>query len=602
MGFLARIFGTSARKDYFPPPPADAPPQPQGEWNIVVNASGDRVTNRPPAATDFLARRPVDYIDGGTEPAFKKDPRLDEPHNALNLVDYEMRRERNREHLQKAVFLLSQTDDGRRLLHLAKDLKFKLVFDSDACAEANAVGICDYANKKIPLAEGRSAAEVALTLKHELQHMEDIKNGLDYNLNDTPRSAILANRALEGNARVSEAVAVAESLIGSPRGPERQFRTAALFNCMWNKLPEMAQATDAAMKDAAEGKWTSFAAKIFPAYFSETRTLAFYDDKYFQFIDKYVPDVSDSIAAVKKGYYDDRGGHNRRVETARGYANMLFTDDRWTPEKIAKVITIRQQAYLPADVADKKSFSLGNPAATALTPDAPALFAKLKENIKALLPESDKGALLDLPVMQQKPSSMPKPSPYGAHHSQLEPEAFTPIRMPDRIDGDIGSDGVARNAFFSKYFTDMKTNMPSGQTEIDRVNYTVLTYISHNKGIANLRGLVGNLLEAGLRAPIGAFPYEYLQDLWGRAVSGVRYPEAENRSSLSPQELKLFGHWKQMQENGMDPMWIDKDNKQLSWVARDSTQNFYGQMLADMIGEPPADARGRKPPEKALKS
>lgn len=126
--------------------------------------------------------------------------------------------------------------------------------------------------------------------------------------------------------------------------------------------------------------------------------------------------------------------------------------------------------------------------------------------------------------------------------------------------------------------------------------------ISHNKGIANLRGLVGNLLEADLRAPIGAFPQEYLQDLWGRAVSGVRYPEAENRSSLSRQVLKLFDHWKQMQENGMDPMWIDKDNKQLSWVARDSTQNFYGQMLADMLGEPPADAHGRKPFAKTLKS
>lgn len=582
MGILGRIFGQSARKNFFPPPPADAPPQPEGYWNIIVDENGERVTDRPAAATDFIARRPVEYIDGGTEPAFKKDPRQNETQNAQAMVDYEIRSNKNREHLQKAVFLLSQTDDGVRLLQKAKEMKFTLVFDSESCAEMNAVGLCDYANKKIPLAEGRSAAEVALTLKHELQHMEDISRGMAYDLSDTPRNAILVNRALEGNARVSEAVAAAEAMMGSPHGPARQFRTAALFNCMWNKNPEIAKEADAAMPDAAAGKWTQFAAKVLPAYFRETATLAYYDNNYYKYIEKFVPDVSNSIQQAKNGDYQHRAAHQRRVEQTKSNANTLFTHDRWTPEKLASLLTIRGLPY--TQDMGKKGFSLASDAAVALTEKAPALFEKLKKNIQAVLPESDKPAQLDLPVAKTEKPAVPAANPYARHASKLEPETeFAVIRLPNRVDGSKLTNGMRSHESTTQLFGDIMKNMNTGGTQTDRINYSVGQYLHHNRGVANVRGLVGNLLQAGLIAPLGAFPEEYTFDLCKRVMLSVR--EHNGRpADVSPHELKLLDHWQQMKDKGLDPMWIDAPNKQASWVARPTHhKDVYAEMLLSAL-------------------
>lgn len=581
MGILGRIFGQSARKNYFPPPPADGPPQPEGFWTMIVDENGDAVTNRAATAADFIARRPMPYIDGGTEPKFKTDPRKTEAENAQGMIDYDIRSHKNKEHLQKAVFLLSQTDDGVRLLQKAQQMKFTLVFDSDSCAEMGAVGLCDYNNKKIPLAEGRSAAEVALTLKHELQHMEDIEKGLSYSLSDTPRGALLVNRALEGNARVSEAVAAAEAMMGSPTGPARQFRTAALINVMWNKIPEMAKEADAAMNDAAQGKWTQFAAKVFPAYFRETPTLAFYDQSYFKFIDKYVPDVSQAIKAAKDGDYQHRAAHQRRVDQTRSNANTLFTQDRWTPEKTAALLTVRGMPYMQE--IGKKGFSLAADAAVALTEKSPALFEKLKANILVVLPESNKPALLDLPVAKPA-SAAPRPAnPYAAYVSKLEPATFAPIQLPDRIDGHKISNGMRANESTTQIFGDlMKKAQRSSSSEIDRVHFSVMDYMHQNRNIANVRGLVGDLLEAGLRAPLGAFPEEYRFDLCKRVLLSVRHHNGRP-ADVSKHELELIDHWQQMKDKGLDPMWLDGPHKQAALMARDTDSGIGKDVYAEML-------------------
>jgi hypothetical protein len=593
MSWLKKIFGQSARKNYFPPPSAEGPPQPEGYWSIIVDANGDTVTDRPPAATDFLARRPIDYIDGGTEPAFKKDPRLNEKENTRNLVDYEIRSQKNKEHLQKAVFLLSQTDDGARLLSKAKQMGFRLVFNDDLCKERNASGLCDYANKQIPLASGSSAANVALTLKHELQHMEDIKNGMSYGLSDTPRSAILLDRALEGNARVSEAVAAAEALIGSPQGPARQFRTAALFNELWRACPQMAQEAQAALPQAAENKWTTFAAKVLPAYFRETATLALYEKDYFKFIDKYVPDTSRSIKAAKDGPYQDLAAHQKYVDSVRSNANTLFTNDRWTADKIAPLLTIRGMPYMK-EIAEK-GFSLASEAATALTATAPALFEKLKQNIRTVLPESEKPTLLDLPVQKTAIVLPALPNPYAGYTSKLETEAFTPIQLPNRVDGRSLNNGLRDHEFTTKLFNDAFKAMKSGATDTDRIHYVVNDYLHRNAGIANVRGLMDNLLEAGLRAPIGAFPEKYLFDLRARATLSVRYHKDGQGSDISPNEAKLLDHWQQMKDKGMDPLWIDASNKQASWVAQDGHSDVWEKEVLSYLKDRPADAKSPAP-------
>ncbi|MDP2206569.1 MAG: hypothetical protein Q8K65_09710 [Alphaproteobacteria bacterium] len=596
MSWLKKIFGQAARKSYFPPPIADGPPQPEGYWSMIVDENGEAVTNRPPTATDFLARRPIDYIDGGTQPAFKKDPLLNERENTKNLVDYEIRSQKNKEHLQKAVFLLSQTDDGARLLSKAKQMEFRLVFNDDLCKERNASGLCDYANKQIPLASGSSAANVALTLKHELQHMEDIKNGMRYGLSDTPRSAILLDRVLEGNARVSEAVAAAEALLGSPQGPARQFRTAALFNEFWRACPQMAQEAQSALPQAAENKWTTFAAKVLPAYFRETATLALYERDYFKFIDKYVPDTSNSIKAAKDGDYQHRAAHQRYVDSARNNANTLFTQDRWNAENIAPLLTIRGIPYMKEITG--KGFSLASETATALTATGPALFEKLKQNIRTVLPESDKPALLDLPVQKSALALPALPNPYTGYTSKLETEAFAAIQMPHRLDGSRLSNGQRSHESTTQLFNDAFKAMKSGATDTDRIHYVINSYLHQNAGVANVRGLVGNLLEAGLRAPIGAFPEKYLVDLRARATLSVRLFKEGQASDISPKEAKLLDHWQQMKDKGMDPVWIDAANKQASWVAKDGRSDFYEKEVLGYLKDKPVAEKAAIPAQK----
>ncbi|MFN7113629.1 MAG: DUF6782 family putative metallopeptidase [Alphaproteobacteria bacterium] len=596
MSWLKKIFGQSARKNYFPPPPANEPPQPEGAWMMIVDENGDAVTNRPPAATDFLARRPVEYLDGGTEPAFKKDPRLNELENTKNLVDYEIRRQRNKEHLQKAVFLLSQTDDGARLLAKARQMDFRFVFNDDACKERNASGLCDYANKQIPLASGRSAANVALTLKHELQHMEDIKKGMRYDLSDTPRSAILLDRTLEGNARVSESVTAAEALLGSPRGPARQFRTAALFNELCRNCPQMAQEAHQALPQAAEGKWANFAAKVLPAYFRETGILALYERDYFKFIDKFVPDVSNSIKAAKEGYYQDRDAHQKYVDYARNNANTLFTNDRWKAENVAPLVTICGIPYMHE--IKEKGFSLASEAATALTATAPALFEKLKQNIRTVLPESEKPALLDLPVQKAALALPVQPNPYAGYTSTLETPPFAPIQMPNRLDGSRLTNGMRSNESTTELFNNAIKAMKSGFTDTDRIHYVVHSYLHNNAGIANIRGLVSDLLEAGLRAPIGAFPEEYLFDLRARATLSVRFHKDGQDSSLSPHEVKLLDHWQQMKDKGMDPVWIDAANKQASQVAKDGHSDYCEKEVLSYLKDRPSAEKTAAPAQK----
>lgn len=539
------------------------------------------------------------YVDGGTEPVFKKDPARSEAENVQEMIAYEIRRQKNKEHLNKAVFLLSQTDDGVRLLQMAKDLNFTLVFDNAACSEANAVGLCDYTNRKIPLAEGRSAAEVALTLKHELQHMEDSSKGMTYDLTDTPRNAILVTRALEGNARVSEAVLAAEAMIGSPRGPARQFRTAALFNAMWQKNPEIAREADAALGDAGAGKWTSFAAKVLPAYFRATATLAYYDHKYFQYIDKYVPDVSRSIKAAKEGDYQHRAAHQHRVDQARSNAETLFTQDRWTPEKISGLLTVRGLPYMQE--SGKKGFSFAGNVAVALTAKAPALFEKLKQNIKTVLPESDKPAQLDLPVASGEKIMPPPLNPYARYTSKLDTENFSPICFPNRIDGQKLTNGMRTHESTTQLFHDAFKNMQSGKTDTDRIHYTISTYLHDNRGIANVRGLVSHLLEAGLRAPIGAFPEEYVFDLYGRATLSMRGNNPGQNPSLNPAEIKLFDHWQQLKDSGMDPVWINAENKKASWVANDGGTDTYIKQVQRMLKDSPLAAQSSPAPA-SLKS
>ncbi len=583
------IFKSRALNSYLPPPPPAEVPQPQGAWRLFVDDKGDPVTSRAPLPTDFLARAAAEYIDGGTKPDFKKDPQQTDVQNAQRLIEHQIRSQKNSAHLKKAVFLLSQTDDGLRLLQKSKQMGFTIVFDEDTCAEAKAVGMCDYSKKQIPLVEGRSAIEVALTLKHELQHMEDFEKGLAYNFSDVPKSAVLACRALEANARVSESVFAAEILMGSPRGPERQFKTATAFNAMWQKNPEVSEQAYKSLHHAKSNDWKSFAAAVFPAYFRATNTLSYYDEKYYRDLDKHVPDISYSLKAVKTESFQVSEQHRHFVEHVKRNATSLFTADRWTPERILSCLTVRGVPYV--EQLKQSGFSMAGDAFIRLTQKAPELYAKIKHNIKVSLPETEKQDLLDLPVMTQGKLPPLLPNPYKSFSVGLNEEAFSAVVLPHRQDGRALANGQNTNAHMTAYFNAELSQMKSGATNVDRIHYTLAGYLHQNRGIANMRGLMSDVLEAGLRAPIAAFPEEYLFDLHGRIMLGIKSANPVRDMAVSPQELQLLDHWKQTKAAGLDALWGNDKVKNDSWLSKQGNDHHYADRILKLVEIPTLTAR-----------
>ncbi len=556
--------------DEYNRPMLDIVPVPAGAWSLIVDENGDRVVTRPPRATDMLARPAVQYLYGGTQPEFKMEQSADRFHNLQGVIDYECRAQRNKEYLDKAVFLLSQTDDGRRLLDLARHNKFTILFDPSRVAEQGAVGLCDFGQKVIPLAEGRSPAEVALTLKHELQHMEDMSKGVTYNANDTPKTARMADRALEGNARVSEAIAAAEMLLGSPDGPVQQFRTPALCRNFWHKNQPMAEEAQAALPLAKKGDWAAFAAKVFPAYFRQTATLEIYDVKYAEYAKSVMPDATADHMKPEK------------TRQAKAIAERLFSQSR-SADDIAGSITLRGKQYLNPAV-------LLSEAGQAVAEKALPILSQVKAQLLKILPDAPTAAGLDAIASTQKPEPR-LPNPYKPFLSELTgPDVFEPIVMPNRLDGGYYTTGERHHAVITEFMAQQMDGMKSGRTEMDRMNYCIGNYIHRGAGRANLRGLVGDLLEAGLRAPVGAFPSEYLQDLYGRMYTAAQHGATGDNSPLSRQELKLISHWQDMKDRGLDPVWISGEMKAQSYVGSDSMIETYAKYLVQGLKTPAAPA------------
>lgn len=593
---LRKLFSLFGQDNHVAARSYTTPPVPEGQWQLIVDINGDIVKDRAPIATDSLARRPavqLSAMGGETYPPYVRDPRKDRDHNGAAYIAHAVRSRRNMDHLEKAIFLLSQTDDGIRLLHMAQREKFKIVFDSDLCVEEGAVGLCDYSQKKIPLAEGRSAAEVALTLKHELQHMEDIKNGLSYAHTNQPRNAVFANRALESNARVSESVAAAELLLGSPDGPERQFRSGALFDNIFHKNPPVAKAAHAALADAKAGNWQDFAAKVFPAYFQQTPTLTYYDNRYAKMLSNYAPDVRDSVAVIadpekfRKLSYEDQEAHRRRVAHVGRYAPQLFTASGLSPDEAVSRLTIRGLSY--TEQLKGKKFDINADANVAITPEAQPAYDTLRETLEKAVPAAGLHQRLELPAMKPLPFAA-MPSPYKGQTLGGAEAAFAPIVMPHRLDGHTTFDPDKRShAVSTESAMASITSMNNhGGSDFDRLHFGINEFFHKNNGYhSGTRGPAVRLLETGFLAPIAAFPANYVQDLYARVVLAAEASGLVD-NNLDRGEVRLFGHWQDMKDKGFDPIWQDDKTKKASFMSKGGRDDhFWEKYLASLLGDKP---------------
>lgn len=590
MSIFSGIFGRSAGIK-----PPKEPPVPTGEWRLIVDKQGNPVTDRTPAAGDMLARQPISYNYGGTIPGYKPDKSKSITENMAARTQYEMRSIENRALLDKAIFLLSQTDDGRRLLNKALAQKFTFVFDPDRTQKEGAAGLCDYTNKLIPLNEGSTPEQVALTVKHELQHMEDITNGAGrYSQQNTIEAATILNRGLEANARVSEAVFAMESMNGNASGPPTQFRTYVIMANFHNKNRHMGQAAlnnrKFAEQNTSEG-WSKFGNAVFPAYYEESATLAYYDKRMVKMYNGGSEDMRSAEQlrndAARDAYYSrdpSRVESFLRTVTA-GFQNIM-QDAAVTAETLQNTLIIRGQPYL----SFSKHFDPTSAKFTAWSEAGLSALGKLKERMSSLGVDSDIMDRIKTPSQRtEKPTPKSLTGEFARTLQTELKETCEPIIMPFRLDGEKDTRGTRRYEFATTRFKETFDHMgKQTQSPLDQVEFAVSEYC-HKWGSGNIMYNVNTLLEAGLRAPINAFPSDYIFDLAKRIQLSADHAisPTEKLTSIKPAEVELIKHWQNMATEGLNPLWIDKKHADMSFYGREQLKMAYVDIVLNGIGMNP---------------
>lgn len=551
-GALKRIFrGTGAFA------PADLPenrvfdeaPKPVPPYTRIVDKNGDEIVGRKPDGRDFLARPPVPFEYAGTIPKFNPNDYHSFQEKMGAAMEHAARASINKQNIEKAVFLLSQTEDGRRLLGKAERMGFKFVFDHGKTANEGAVGLCDYSNKIIPLAEGRNPEAVALTLKHELQHMEDIEKGITYHSNCTLLSSIMGDRALEANARVSEAVAAAELYLGDPQGPQQQFRSSTLFAHFFHSKPAVAEAAFQNLNSAKAGEWGAFALPVFKAYQKLVGTLNYYDQR---------------LAEMYTGILQNRVIDSERVPIMSCFAQEQMWEQN--QQALKDKITIKNK---PTFLPDEREMDLASPEYTKFSDVARASLNEVLDKAKKWIPVEFDLITTGLFAPNRKADTAERvPETPFTNYGAEEP--FKAIQHPERYDEHfIG--GKARYAETTEFFQRHYKHYTAYESELDKISLATQEIGSYNT--QNMYGVVTDLVEAGMRVPIAALPFEYTLLLCRNAKRTVETGEM----AFSQTDLKLIRHWQRMSDKGLDPVYGSAELKE-------TTRMFDQESLAHFNG------------------
>lgn len=580
LGKIFKNFGSATSLGGKPTPLPEfreltAPPQRQGAYMYFVDSAANILNISKPSAKQYVAQRTLPYDYAGTIPAFEDNNALKRADNNAEALEHFLRNEKNKSLLDKAVFLLSQTQDGRRLLRLAKESDYKIVFDTDYMEKEGAVGIHDGDKKLISLKEGLTVEDVALTLKHELQHMDDTLRGAHYSHQDTLTSATIMQRALEANARLSEAVLAIELYLGDKNGPEEQYKSAAIFKRLYEKHPEIADIAFKHAQDPNARPFEEVAQDIFTAYWNKNDTLNFYDDHLIKmYADRVIPHV-DAIKDLRNPNTQKpkneilSADNNIKVELQR--LEVLASKPNWESDEavasLQNIITIRGERFLSI-------IDLTSPERTSLSEDATVELKKLIQEIGTVSEnlQTEKETSLFATTRPQTPEAK-FTSPFD--YAQNPHSKFEPLQLPHKMDsadyltnGETVSEAVTRN--FNHIYVSAQQAPVS---KVERVNIALSELCDRRH--QNVRGHISDLIEAGLRAPIAALPSEYIKYLSNR----INNHSEDGLIDLSLEDLKLFEHWRNMAQNGYHPVYgcayvdFDKNPSKYEDEAQDYTSN-----------------------------
>jgi len=558
-------------------------PVPTAQWPLVVDPSGHPIANRAPAPTDKLARRGMEYRFSGTSPAFAPDASQTPAQNKARRIAFALEDQQNFDNLTRAVFILSQTDDGRRLLARARALDFSFEFDRTTTDARGAAGLCDYANKKIPLHPEATPELMALTLKHELQHMDDIASGVSYGLDAPLHDQIKASRLLEASARASEAVLAYQATHIGAGAPANAWLPASLATAFQNKLPAMAGAATRAEPLASQGAWGAFFAAVMPAFIQEEKTIAFYERDAFDSILKTLPHKPLSQLAHDPVYGPHTPYYREKMRTLCKGAPLDFTS------LYEKISCCGQKIKAGADATKLEKTFYG------LSPASADALQKLKDHAQAVWVQTI--PLPDFAMAALQPAAKPgafqkiraalsrkKPVPQEVKKQVPAIAAYVP---PARIDGSTLTNGMKSHEHTTRFYERCLKKLKMGDgTSLDVINLAVDAYV--NEAGISYKASVSDLVEAGFRGPIAAMPCEYINDLRERIyyASRTRSQVGRKDNAFTSTDKILMDHWKALAVNGIDPVTGDL----AGWIVRcDTTRmSYYTEIGAYFEGIKPA--------------
>lgn len=227
-----------------------------------------------------LARPPVPVRYFGT--VATKDDRKDRGKKHA-------RAEKNREALNQAVFILSQSETGRLLLKGLTDKNYRIVFDDDRMNAGSMTGLCDPAKKLILLSGAAEVETLVLVLAHEAAHvMQNEEKNLFPTSGHSPEAGIRLSFAIEADAYAHQMQVALELCCGDSAGPANQVIFPGVLARMHRNFPRIARAAEAALrKDPGALRNGGVMAAGFLAFYEDSRMKKFYEDMHMDFCDNF---------------------------------------------------------------------------------------------------------------------------------------------------------------------------------------------------------------------------------------------------------------------------------------------------------------------------
>ncbi len=554
---------------------------------VVVDAAGERVAGgwKPGLFFALAAEEVPDYA--GVLPGYKGE--RPSSTGLASRFAFEAENERLRQRLDTGLLFVAQSQEGRRLLKATKASGYRIVFDRASTQAFSTCALCDYENRLIRLSPDPTVkpALLSLALIQEMKHAEDHGNGLRRDATHTLRSATKIDRALEASGTVADARFVAEVGMDRPDDPPHRFRppVAELFAQLY---PEAAKAAVAAMPHAYTGRWSRFSRTVFRAYYDNEQILADADRALLQNVFGPALSVAGHGASGSEGVLRtlmtrDNASHASiaGIVSSDGVNYLKRARFNLDSDRMSGLMPGAASAYLAfagrvvkltSARSERPDFRM--PAAPAATPEQPSLMnAWLRPVTRLFAWVHDPGTLSQAPV------------------APVQDPAVPVIVLPDGLRSGSG----LLQAFAEAHAQALHVPGNARRTSTEHLFLAMTGFMQASPGqtaVAASRKLV----DAGLRAPIAAFPAEYLSDIASRLQQGVRADTMGRDELFIRSERALFGHWQKLAAAGLDPVdgALKARGQPSRWVPADAAvQAAWLGRIVGKIANKPADKIAR---------